>query len=251
MVREIRKDQRRVKHMIALNLRATPRYPVINALLCIFCAPVADLEEKDNSLEADRTVSIPSLQKSNITDSFIGQGANIDGPALIANGIHSTTISDNYSANRLKTEESQGTDPIHRLTSIAVVNTATEERCVIILDRDFSEEDISDLSNVSGIDDESTSESETYSHNADVPLSEESNSVYNREGSSITAAEPDTSQSCGSSVIYSIGSISSDTNAVSQHDQFEHYCGDSDSAYVDEAQSLDGVSEDSQYSHIL
>eukprot|EP01032_Pedospumella_encystans_P011183 gene11183-13021_t len=208
-VRKVKEDKKRVKEMVAQDLPGKSRYPLFSAAAGLCCT--IDMEDLEDSKSVNKAaVAVPSL-------AFDGQGAFVDSSGHfvdLESNVHIKNVGedgDSNSAERKgnpkmegKKEEILKSDPLEPLTSIAIVNTGTEERAITIINNNTHEKscDVNDVSNASADEADSALLSSDAELERDVPGTSESRS----ESFYSAVDSEDYEPSDDSEVVYSISS---------------------------------------------
>ena len=205
----MKEDKKRVKELVAQDLPAKSRYPLFSAAAGLCCTIDAE-ELKDITSGKKADVASPSL-------AFDGEGAFVDSPGQfvdLESNLHIRNVGedgDSNSAERKGSPEVEGkkekilkSDPLEPLTSIAIVNTGTEERAITIINNYTHEKscDVSDVSNASADGADSALLSSDAELERDVPGTSENRSESFHSGVDSEDYEP----SDDSEVVYSISS---------------------------------------------
>lgn len=208
----MKEDKKRVKEMVAQDLPGKSRYPLFSAAAGLCCT--IDAEELED------TKSVKKAAAAAPSRSFAGQGAFVDSPrqfvdlesnVLMKSGGEGSEGSGSDCAERQGKKEVSGmkeeilkSDPLEPLTSIAIVNTGTEERAITIINNYTHEKscDVNDVSNASADGEDSSPLSSDAELERDVPGTSENRSESFHSGVDSEDYEP----SDDSEVVYSISS---------------------------------------------
>lgn len=203
-MQKVKDDKKLMRHMVENNLPAKPKYPIFSATASLCCT--LDIEEAQESAPVENTntpaaPTVPPPVATSITaavaatvdntakstainttaadpgsdtpeHTYRGQGAYIDGPATYVDleaNMHNSRSRTRSRNNNREEKRPEAVVSDQQLTSIAIVNSETEERTVVMLPvpvsvpvlPDPAESEISDLSEASSISDESSDESDS------------------------------------------------------------------------------------------
>lgn len=217
---KVKEDKKRVREMLAQDLPGKPRYPIFSAAAGLCCS--LDVETVNQLAEGATyggttavvttqpvaTLPVLALNAAHSFSTYTGQGAYIDGPACFVD--LEANRRPNEKKGRQRRERIMGEEERQQLASASPVSLTT---IPVALEAALERADISDLSDASGVREESADNSADQTNPYDVELSEETSYSYDsskedsKEGTtgsylSYSHGEP----SDGGDVIYSLSS---------------------------------------------
>lgn len=172
-VRKVKLDKKRVKEMIAQDLPGKPRYPIFSAVAELF--HVLDAEEENFVMPRVEEVTIAAIEVAPHNDDVVPTehcykevGANIDGPEnfvdleanlLPANTSKSSTPMKKTKRQREKKSDNAGTEQLPPTNTFKATTIKVTE--ITVSAAASANNEMSDLSDSSGVSDESAEDSDS------------------------------------------------------------------------------------------